>query len=115
MLFASARDISLIQPDTKAAWVQHLGSLDLRSGLSPLRTSKNGDAVEIGSWEPRHTYRFALSRRQIDVDPPVDASLLAPTTEAAGLSVTNWFNSTAPAVNGTPVKLEPHEISRSLA
>jgi hypothetical protein len=71
--------------------------------------------VEIGSWEPRHTYRFALSRRQIDVDPPVDASLLAPTTEAAGLSVTNWFNSTAPAVNGTPVKLEPHEISRSLA
>jgi hypothetical protein len=56
-----------------------------------------------------------LGTRQIDVDPPVDASLLAPTTEAAGLSVTNWENSVTPAVNGTPLKLDPYEHSESLA
>jgi WD40 repeat protein len=35
--------------------------------------------------------------------------------EAPGLSITNWENSTEPAVNRAPLKLEPYEISRSLA
>jgi hypothetical protein len=80
-----------------------------------LRISGNGETVEVDSWDPRHTYRFALSRRQIDVDQKADASLLAPATETLGLSVSNWQNSTAPAVNGTSLKLDPYEISRSLA
>ena len=105
MLFASANNFGVIQADAKPVTLQGLGVLDLNSGRGPLRISANGETVQVNSWEPRHTYRFALSRRQIDVDPPADASLLAPSTEASGLSVTNWENSTAPAVNGTPLKL----------
>jgi len=80
-----------------------------------LRISANGETALVNSWDPQHTYRFALSRRRIEVDPPADASLLAPATEAPGLTVTNWEDSTAPVVNGTPLKLEAYEISRSLA
>ncbi len=115
MLFASTNSFGVIQADAKPVTLQGLGVLDLTSGRGPLRISANGETVQVNSWDPRHTYRFALSRRQIDVDPPADASLLAPSTEASGLSVTNWDNSTAPAVNGTPLKLEPYEHSRSLA
>jgi WD40 repeat protein len=115
MLFTSAVNFGLIHADARPASLQGLGVIDLASGLGPLRISANGETVQVDAWDPRHTYRFALSRRQIDVDPPSDASLLASATEAPGLSVTNWQNSTAPAVNGTPLKLETYETSRSLA
>jgi WD40 repeat protein len=115
MLFASTENFGVIQADAKPVSLQGLGVIDLVSGRGPLRISANGETVQADSWEPFHTYRFALSRRQIDVDPAADASLLAPSTETAGLSVTNWESSTAPAVNGTALKLDTYETSRSLA
>jgi len=114
MLFASTRNFGMIQ-GARSVSLQGLGALELNSGRGPLRISANGETAQVDSWNPHHTYRFALRRRQIDVDPAVDASLLAPTTEAAGLLVTNWENSTAPTVSGTPLKLQPLETSRSLA
>src|SRR6202022_3374071 len=114
-LFPSGSNFGVIQADAKPVTLQGPGVTDLASGGGPLRIAANGETVQVDSWEPCHTYRFALSRRQIDVDPPADASLLAPSTEAPGLSVTNWMNSTAPVVNGTPLKLQPYEVSRSLA
>ena len=115
MLFTSTDNFGVIQADARAATLQGLGVIDLRPDRGPLRISRNGDTVQFESWEPHHSYRFALNRRQIDVDRPTDASLLAPVTEAQGLSVTDWQYSTAPAVNGVPLKLSPYEISRSLA
>jgi hypothetical protein len=47
-------------------------------------------------------------------DPPADSTLLAPVTQAPGLAVTNWENSTTPAVNRDRIKLEPFETARSL-
>jgi WD40 repeat protein len=115
MLFASTENFGVIRVDARPLSLQGLGVIDLRSGLGPLRISAKGETVQVDSWNPRHTYRFALSRRQMDVDPPADASLRPPSTEAPGLSVPNWFSSTAPGVNGTPLELSPHEMSRSLA
>jgi WD40 repeat protein len=115
ILFASTNNFGVIQADATPVSLQGLGVLDLNFGRGPLRISANGETVQVDSWEPRHTYRFALDQRQIDIDPGADASLLAPATEAAGLSVTNWKDSTAPAVNGTPLKLHPYEHSDSLA
>jgi WD40 repeat protein len=115
VLFTSTDNFGVIQPDARPVTHQGLGVLDLVGGRGPLRISANGETVQVDSWEPRHIYRFALSRRQIDIDPAADASLLAPSTEAPGLSVTNWHNSTTPAVNGIPLKLYPYETSRSLA
>src|SRR5439155_14702217 len=105
----------LIQADAKPAWMQGLGGLNLYPGRGPLRISKNGDTVQVNAWNPHNTYRFALSRRQVDVNPPTDASLLAPVTQSPGVSVTDWQGSISPAVNGTPLKLRPSETARSLA
>lgn len=97
MLFASSNSFGVIQADARAVTLQGLGVLDLSAGGGKtLRISANGETVQVDSRDPLHTYRFALSRRQIDVDPLTDPSLQAPTIEAAGLSVTNWAESTAP-------------------
>jgi WD40 repeat protein len=115
MLFASLGDFGLIQTSTSPVWIQRLGALHLNSGRGPLRISADGETVQVDSLDPLHTYRYALSQRQIDVDPATGASLLGPVTEASGLAVRNWKNSRAPTVNGTLLKLEPYEMSRSLA
>jgi hypothetical protein len=115
MLFGSSVNFGVIQADAKPVTLQGLGVIDLGSGLGSLRISAGGDTVQVDAVEPGHTYRFALSGRQIDVDPPADGSLLSASTKAPGLSVTNWEDSTSPAVNGTPLGLKPYEFSRSLA
>jgi WD40 repeat protein len=115
MLIVSDKNFGLIQADAKPVRIGGPGALTLNSGRGPLRITENGDTVQVDSWMPLHTYRFALDRRQIDIDPPANASLLAPPTEAPGFSVTNWKESTAPAVNGVPLKLESGEKSTSLA
>jgi WD40 repeat protein len=116
MLFARADGFGLIGPDAKVTLLQGLGGLDLASGrVHKLRVSPDGGTVQVDSWQPLHTYRFALGKRRVDVDPPDDTELLAPVTQAPGVDVTNWENSTTPAVNGAPIKLDPYEIARSLA
>jgi hypothetical protein len=115
MLFAHATGFSLITPEANVIKLQNLGSLDLGSGRAPLQMSADGNIVQVDSWQPRHAYRFALSERRIDVDPPAEASLLAPVTQTPGLVVTNWDGSRTPAVNGAPIKLGRHEWARSLA
>src|SRR5262249_20454983 len=79
--------------------------------------SENGDTVQADSWEPGntsgHTYRFSVSRRQLDVDPPPDASLLRPATQSPGLSVANRNNSEVPAINRALLTLYPNETLRS--
>jgi WD40 repeat protein len=116
MLFAHTDGYGLISPDTTVSQLQGLGGLDLRSetGLD-MRVSVNGRTVEIDSWQPRHTYRFSLDKRRVDIDPPLDGALQAPVTQAPGLHVTDWYDSTTPAVEGMPLKLELDEMARSLA
>jgi WD40 repeat protein len=116
MLFAHTDGFGLISPDAKARQLQKLGGLDLRSadGLN-LRVSTDGGTVQVDSFEPRRTYRFGLRERRVDNDPPIDSTPLAPITQAPGLNVTNWYDSTTPAVNGTPIMLQPDEAARSLA
>jgi hypothetical protein len=107
MLFAHQKGFGLIGPDAKVTPLQGLGGLDLNNGGGyKLRVSADGGAVQVDSWQPRHTYRFALGERRVAIDPPPDASLLDPITQAPGRDITNWKNSTTPAVNGAPIKLE---------
>jgi len=116
MLFALSKSFGLIDPDAKVTPLQGLGGLDLNSGGGhKLRISADGSTVQIDSWEPRHSSRFALGERRVDVDPAADPALRDPVTQAPGLDVTSWFSSTTPAVNGTPLKLGSYEAARSLA
>jgi WD40 repeat protein len=110
------RDWGLISTDAKATRLQPFGAL--RFGIGDghsLRVSSDGSVVEFESWEPQHTYRFALADRLVKIDPPADDALKAPVTEAAGLKITSWNTSKTPAVNGTPIKLDQEERSLDVA
>ncbi|MDI6753056.1 MAG: caspase family protein [Thermodesulfobacteriota bacterium] len=60
---------------------------------------------------------FFLSERRLTTSATVPGgiNLAAPRTAAPGLTVTDWFNTTAPKLNGAPLKLNQYEMSRSLA
>jgi hypothetical protein len=114
----------LMSRDARDILVMELsGALELGVGVdSPLLVSKNGAMVQFSAFQVQpelpysRTYRFALDQRQINIAPAVDDSLLTPITQAPGLLVTNWKNySSAPALNGAPLRLMPHETSTSLA
>jgi WD40 repeat protein len=116
MLMAHSKGFGLINPDAKVTQLQRVSGLVLNSGGGrTLRISADGTAVQVDSWEPNHTYRFALARRVIDIDPPADGALKAPITKAAGIAVTNWEESKRPAVNRKPIKLEAGDIAHSIA
>lgn len=116
MLFASIYNFGVIGADAKPVPINDgLGLINTAAPKGPFQISKNGETIRHNLLKPNHSYQFTLSKRQIDVDPPEDASLVAPITEAPELSVTNWEDSSAPAVNGTPLHLDPYELSRSLA
>ena len=123
MLVAHLHGFGLISPDARVIPLQGLGSLDVGPEDGPL-VSADGDTVQIQGLDVRadalrpseNTYRFMLSQRRVDIDPSGDGELLLPAiTQAPGLAVTNWKDTTTPAVNGTPIKLYPGEIARSLA
>jgi len=117
MLVASIRDFGLIGSDTRWTQLQNLAGLDLASGGGhQLRVSADGRTVQIDSWQPPHSYRFAFNDRVVGIDPPKDDTLTAPIQTGSGLDITNWHSSRTPAVNGTPIKLtEQNELARSVA
>ena len=65
-------DFGVISADANGT-LQGLGVLDL--GPAAGRCGLGGWRYRAGRrpGTPRHTYRFALSQRHIDVDPPADA------------------------------------------
>lgn len=87
---------------------------DFRSNLSGFTLSPDGAQVRFG-YEPRGrspSVFDSLSRAFLAAD---SAGLTPPLLTAAGLNVTDWKNTTAPKLNGAPLKLMQYEISRSLA
>ena len=72
-----------------------------------------GFGYEYGGKSPA---RFSLADRRLDASPAAgNVSWRPPTTEAAGLRVADWEDTYEPKLNGTPLKLEQYEFSRSLA
>jgi WD40 repeat protein len=116
MLLAYAIGFGLITPEATAIELQSVGSLNLRSGRGPLRTSTDGGAVQVDSWQPTGTwrsYRFTLARRVVEIDPHADDRLIGPITEVSGLAV-DWANSRTPTVNRLPIKTDGG-LARSIA
>jgi hypothetical protein len=116
IMVQGTKGFGLIDPRAIVTKLQGYGALSLNSGGGRLlRVSAEGGIVQVDSWEPRHSYRFALADRLVTIDPPADDALKPPITQAPGLDITNWNSSTTPAVNGTPIKLQRNEGSRSVA
>lgn len=59
--------------------------------------------------------RFSLADRKLDAAPAGSVSWRPPETEDSQLRVTDWLDTYTPKLNGTPLKLDQYEMSRSLA
>ena len=87
---------------------------DFRDNQLGFTLSADGAQVRFG-YEPlgkSPSVFDSLSRAFLAAD---SAGLTPPLLTAAGLNVTDWKYTTAPKLNGTPLKLDQNEISRSLA
>jgi WD40 repeat protein len=116
MLIGGTEDFGLIDVHAKVTQLQGFGSLGLQSGGGHrLLISKDGSIVQIDAWHPKHTYRFAIADRLVKIDPSQDDTLASPIEKGSGLNITNWLDSTTPAVNGTPIKLRATERALSVA
>ena len=85
---------------------------DLR-GADQLRLSADARRVRFGyQYGGKDPHSFDLASRSLGDDAPV---LTGPRTAAPGLDIRNWQAHTNPTLNGQALKLDPFEISRSLA
>ena len=90
---------------------------DFRAQHVELHLSADGRQLRFGyeMWG-KAPYGFDTSRRELTPETASTGAVLnGARIEAQGLAVTDWVNSTAPTLNGKPIKLDRQEISRSLA
>src|SRR5262249_54398455 len=84
--------------------------------INSFRLARDGATVQFGYEQSGPSpARFALRDRSLTLPPAADQALTAPVTTASGLNITDWQNTTKPALNGTALKLESYEESKSLA
>jgi len=91
------------------------GVADYRDNWRGLLTAPDGAAVQFGYEQfGRAPARFSLVDRKLEIG-PTGSNLRPPQTDDSALRVTDWNNTYAPKLNGTPLKLKDREFSRSLA
>jgi WD40 repeat protein len=86
---------------------------DLRDSLENLKLSQDG--VQVGfryEWGKSPAIFDSLRRIFLPTETP---NLAAPLFSAPGVTVTDWKNSTAPRLNGSPLKLQMYEFAQSMA
>ena len=114
MLFGAADPAwGILGADGQVQW-QRAGVLaDFRGQGDQLRVSADGRRVRFGYLQLGKDARvFDLASGTLGPDDP---GLPAARTEAPGLKIEQWKNSDDPMLNGKPLKLQPYEMSRSLA
>jgi WD40 repeat protein len=95
-------------------WVQRPPQADLRGQRGTLGVSADGGVVDFGYevWG-KAPARLDVARLALRLNPPADGRTRPP--EQVTLKVKNWVNRVGPTLDGAPLALEPHELSRSLA
>jgi len=89
-------------------------SADFRVNGEGFRVAADGQAVAFGFEEfGKSPARFLAGERKLLSGG--DTTLAAPLTSHPDLNVTGWQHTTAPKLNGTPLKLYQYERSRALA
>ena len=84
--------------------------------LDGFLVSRDGSRVRFGfDYGGKRPAGFSIGDQKLTLNPPRDPALATPVTAAPGLTVSGWFNSYEPKLNGRPLKLKRHEFSRSLA
>ncbi|MEI7842110.1 MAG: caspase family protein [Gallionellaceae bacterium] len=87
---------------------------DFRGLLNGFSLSADGTKVRFAyEFKGKSAAVFDMANRSfVSTD---TADFISPRITASGLNVTDWYNTTIPKLNGTLLKLQPYERSRSLA
>lgn len=89
---------------------------DFRDAQRSLRISMDGAVVQFGYRRDAAEFgRYSVLEQRLRGETVPDQKLLAPLLQAPGLTISRWQNDNRPAINGTPLKLDPYEVSRSYA
>ncbi len=100
----------------QALRLQGAATADFRDLLKGFQLAPDASTVQFGyEYEGKTLARFAVRDRVLTLAPAADRTLVAPRTTAPGLEIHDWQGTTTPRLHGTPLKLLPYEISRSLA
>ncbi len=107
----------IIDAKDNKVYVVNPSIADYRGFLDKLLISKDGTVVQFGYEKSgKSPARFSVAEGLLDLGPSSQApQLLSPVTSAEGLNITEWQNTYTPKLNGTLLKLEQYERSRSLA
>jgi WD40 repeat protein len=105
--------LAVVDAAGAARWAQRPPQIDLREQGRTLRVSADGGVVDFGYKWGIAPARFDLARLALHLDPPSDVQTRLP--EQATLKVEHWEHSFRPTLDGVPLALDPHEMSRSLA
>jgi WD40 repeat protein len=104
----------LLAPDGSIPWRRDSVQADFRGRHNVVAVARDAKSVRFGFWlEP--DAQFDIVSRRLSLDPEPDPALATARTEAAGLIVEGWEDTTTPTLNGKPLALDRFEPSRSLA
>jgi len=89
---------------------------DYRFGSAEFLVSKNGDGIQFfyERWG-KSPARFSVIERSLKTYPSLELGLRPAVTQAPGLDITDWKDTTNPKLNGKPLKFMRDDFSRSLA
>ncbi len=102
-----------VGPDGGVALQPAPAVADLRPARGNLGISANGTAVEFKT--AGTALKFDADARNLVVIPALDSGFAVAQTSAPGLTIRNWQDTDAPSLNGTALRLDHEEYSRSLA
>ncbi|BCG47813.1 hypothetical protein GEOBRER4_n2662 [Citrifermentans bremense] len=110
---AAGPEIGVTEPGKAPSFHRAPGIVDHRGGN--LLVSADGSSIGFG-YGPgaKPGAVFALGDRSLRLGGD-DDGLYGALLETPELRVTGWRNGTTPLLNGLPLRMEPHEASRSLA
>ncbi len=89
---------------------------DYRFGPAEFLVSKNGDGIQFcyERWG-KSPARFSVIERSLKTYPALETGLWPAVTQAPGLNITDWKDTTNPKLNGKPLKFWRDDFSRSVA
>jgi WD40 repeat protein len=89
---------------------------DYRFGPAEFHVSKNGDRIQFfyERWG-KSPARFSVIERSLKTYPSLELGLWPAVTQAPGLDIADWKDTTNPKLNGKPLKFWRDDFSRSVA
>ncbi len=118
VFYASGPAFGALDSKGESLYARNSVIADYRHMPAGFQVSPDGTVIRFAyeKWG-RSPAVFSLTERRMRTDATITAgiALAAPRTKAPGLTVTDWENTYAPKLNGTPLKLTQYEMSLSLA